>query len=160
MLNGFLTRNASQTSSMSGLNPNQLLKVSSQSITPTNPGDLQEVRTCKVEQQYRPVSKNEADNARIEAAKAQAQAKVNAQYYKALARHERADAKSQASYRQYQSAQAGATFQKVKANANLGKTLYNLAPQYAKTHMSLGSAGEEAAVRFAEYQATYQQNQR
>lgn len=161
MLNGFLTRNSAQTSSaMNGISPNQLLQVNSHSITPSNPGDLKEVRTVKVERNYRPVTKDEANHARVEAAKAESQAKINAQYYRSLAKHERADAKSQSAYRQYQGAQAGATFQKTKANAQLGKTLYNLAPQYAKTHMSLGAAGEEAAVKFAEYQATYQQRQR
>lgn len=155
MLNGFLTRNSAQTTAIGGVNPNQLLQISAHSITPSNPGDLNEVRTVKVEERYRPVTKGESDHARVEAAKATSQAKINAQYYRALAKHERADAKSQSAYRQYQSAQAGATFQKTKANANLGKTLYNLAPQYAKAHMGLGAAGEEAAVKFAEYQATY-----
>jgi len=160
MLNSFLTRNSNQTSSLGAVSPNQFLQVNSQSITPSNPGDLKEVRTVKIESNYRPVSKEEADQARVNAAKAQSQAKINTQYYRAIAKHERADAKSQSAYRQYQGAQAGATFQKTRANAQLGKTLYNLAPQYAKTGMSLGAAGEEAAVKFAEYQATYQQRQR
>ena len=160
MLNGFLTRNSGQTSALSGVSPNQFLQVNSQAITPSNPGDLREVRTVKIEGNYRPVSKDEADQARVNAARAQSQAKINTQYYRALAKHERADAKSQSAYRQYQGAQAGATFQKTKANAQLGRTLYNLAPQYAKTGMSLGAAGEEAAVKFTEYQATYQNRQR
>ena len=160
MLNGFLTRNANQTSSLGAVSPNQFLQVNPQAITPSNPGDLKEVRTCKIESNYRNASKDEANQARVNAAKAQSQAKINTQYYRAIAKHERADAKSQSVYRQYQGAQAGATFQKTRANAQLGKTLYNLAPQYAKTGMSLGAAGEEAAVKFAEYQATYQQRQR
>ncbi len=156
MLNSFITRNTSSNSALGGISPNQLLQVNSQSITPNNPGDLKEVRTVKVERNYRPATKEEANHARVEAAKAQSQAKINTQYYRALAKHEKADAQSQSAYRKYQSAQAGATYQKTTANAQLGKTLYNLAPQYAKTHMSLGAAGEEAAVKFAEYQATYQ----
>lgn len=160
MLNQFLTRNSAQTTAIGGVSPNQILQVHSDSINPSNPGDLREVRSVKVETRYRPVSKDEADQARVNASRAQAQAKVDTQYYRALSKHERADAQSQTAYRGYQSAQAGATFQKTKANAQLGKTLYNLAPQYAKTHMSLGAAGHEAAVKFAEYQATYNQRQR
>jgi hypothetical protein len=155
MLNTFITRNQSSTSAIGGLNPNQLLQVNGQSITPNNPGDLKEVRTVKVERNFKQATKQEAQTARVAAAKAQSEAKLNEQYYRALAKHEKADSRSQTAYRRYQGAQAGATYTKTAANAQLGKTLYNLAPQYAKTGMSLGAAGEEAAVKFAEYQATY-----
>ncbi len=155
MLNTFITRNTTTTSSMGVLSPNQLLQVNPQAITPNNPGDLKEVRTVKVERNYKQATKQEAQNARVEAAKAQSQAKLNEQYYRALAKHEKADSRSQTAYRRYQGAQAQATYTKLASNAQLGKTLYNLAPQYAKSAMSLGAAGEEAAVKFAEYQATY-----
>lgn len=156
MLNQFITRNAQSHVGGNGLNPNQIMQVHPQAVTPQNPGDMREVRTCKIEPTYRPVTKEEANQARVAAAQAQHQAQVDQKYYAALAKHERADAKSQTAYRKYQAAQAGATFQKTTANAQLGKTLYNLAPQYAKTHMTLGAAGQEAAVKFAEYQALYQ----
>jgi transcriptional regulator with PAS, ATPase and Fis domain len=155
MLGNFITKNTTTTSSMNVLSPNQLLQVNPQAITPNNPGDLKEIRTCKVERNFKQATKQDAQTARVAAAKAQAEAKLNEQYYRALAKHEKADSRSQTAYRRYQGAQAGATYSKVAANAQLGKTLYSLAPQYAKSAMSLGAAGEEAAMKFAEYQATY-----
>lgn len=158
MLNNFMTRNSNTQNTMHTGSLNQLLSVNGQSFTPTNPGDTREVRTVKVEQNYRKATQEEADAARVEAARAQRQAKIDQQYYGALAKHEKANARSQTAYRSYQGTQAQATFQKHTANANYGKRLTNLAPQYAKTHMTLNAAGHEAAVKFAEYQATYQGN--
>lgn len=160
MLNQYLTRNtasSSHSSGIQGISPNQLLSTGN-GFTPTNPGDLREIRTVKVEKAYRPATKQDVQQARVGAAKAQAQAKRDEQYYRALAKHEVADARSQQAYRTYQGVQAGATYKKTTANANYGKRLVGLAPQYAKTAFSLNSAGEEAATRFTELQ--YQYNQR
>lgn len=160
-LNNYITRNASASGSgLRGVSMNQLMQVNGQSFTPSNPGDLSEVRTVQVESRYRPASQQEVERARVEAAKAQNQAKLDQQYYAALTKHEKANAKSQTAYRRYQGAQAQATYQKTQANAQYGKQLIGLAPQYAKTQFTLGAAGQEAAVKFAEYQALYQGSRR
>lgn len=159
MLNNYLTRNDSAQSGtgLRSISPNQLLKPG-KGFSPSNPGDLSEVRTVEVESRYRPATKQQVGQARANASKAQAQAKRDEQYYRALAKHETADARSQAAYRGYQGATAGAGLKKNTANANYGKRLTTIAPQYARNSMSLGAAQDEAAIKFQELQ--YQYNRR
>lgn len=156
MLNNFMTRSNQNQATMNVGSLNQMTSVNGQSFTPTNPGDTREVRTCKIEQSYRKATQDDVNKARVNAAQAVRQAKLDQQYYAALAKHEKADARSQTAYRSYQGAQAQATLQKHTANTNYAKKLTNLAPQYAKNHFTLNAAGNEAAVKFAEYQALYQ----
>ncbi|NJO43818.1 MAG: hypothetical protein HC769_25520 [Cyanobacteria bacterium CRU_2_1] len=143
------------TSSTVRINPNEVMRMDGQAITPWNPGDNSEIRTHQVVAKHKNFTKDEADKLRVQAATRTRQAKNNRQAYNALRKIENADAQDQQTYRQYQTTVAKTSASKKSADVGKAKTLYGLTGTYAKMGLSLGEAANEAQVKVAEYQALY-----
>lgn len=75
--------------------------------------------------------------------------------YQALSAIETADATVHTAHRGYQAQMAKGEMQKLKANAQLAKTLHGLRPGYAAAQLAIAGADQQASNRVAELKAKY-----
>ena len=82
-------------------------------------------------------------------------AKNTVKTYQALSAMEQADSLVHAAHRGYQAQMAKGEIQKIKANAQLAKTLHGLRPSYEAARLSISGADQQASNRVADLKAKY-----
>lgn len=124
-----------------GLSTGSLMAVTDGSaITPTNPGDLTNLRTRPVVTNLRTYTREEAEAIALQTALNEHTTQQTVKAYRNMGKQETLDATVQSAYRNYQGKVAAAEMRKVKSNARLGKQLHGMRGQYAALGYGLHSA--------------------
>jgi hypothetical protein len=117
---------------------------------------LAEIRTVNYIANYEKAKDfNQVKEARVNAAKAQAQADLDVQFYKAKAKHEAADARSQQAYRSYQGAYIASMSKKENADNRLKTRAMGTLTAQKRSTYRLNAVANERTIQFEEMAALY-----
>lgn len=122
-------------------------------ITPTNPGNLTNVRTHQIVDRPRVFTQGEADRICINEAMASHVIQHTRRAFRALGKQEGHDASLQEVYRDYQGKVATNELRKVRSNAKLGKVLHGMRAAYAQLGFGTQQAEMGANQRVSEIKA-------
>lgn len=121
-------------------------------VSPMNPGNWTNLRSFGVETTPRYIGKAESDTIRSQAKAIGEQVGSTISALRALSRTEKADAKVQKEFREYQAVVAEGEVKKIKSNAKLGRTLHGQRAQYARAGAGLYAAEKVADQRVIDVQ--------
>ncbi|MEG4970111.1 hypothetical protein QUB11_26210, partial [Microcoleus sp. B6-A1] len=116
-------------------------------ISPTNPGNFDSIRSVPVVPSPRYFDREEADKLKELAKQKTEDARHTKRSYKALGKIEAADKTVHKEHRKYEGVVAENELGKVRANAGLAKKLHGLRSGYARLGLGIDKADSDARTR-------------